>query len=150
MRTAFTMIELIFVIVILGILAAVAIPKLSATRDDAKVAKVIQSVSMAVGEIAAHTVSQGEVEDDLSLMSNAIDSLVSFNEATLDLPNKAVDFKMGTTTDCIRIEIVEGAGDANLTVLENNGTVSGLCKQLQTVFDPRKYNIFLTGARVVQ
>ncbi len=34
-KFAFTMIELIFVIVILGILAAVAVPKLAATRDDA-------------------------------------------------------------------------------------------------------------------
>lgn len=33
------MIELVFVIVILGILAAVAIPKLAATRDDAMIAK---------------------------------------------------------------------------------------------------------------
>jgi general secretion pathway protein G len=34
-KPAFTMIELIFVIVVLGILAAVAIPKLAASRDDA-------------------------------------------------------------------------------------------------------------------
>ena len=33
------MIELIFVIVVLGILAAVAVPKLAATRDDAIIAK---------------------------------------------------------------------------------------------------------------
>ncbi|MDP3300741.1 MAG: type II secretion system protein [Sulfuricurvum sp.] len=38
-RTAFTMIELVFVIVILGILAAVAIPRFAATRDDAQIAK---------------------------------------------------------------------------------------------------------------
>ncbi len=38
-KNAFTMIELVFVIVILGILAAVAVPKFSATRDDAVVAK---------------------------------------------------------------------------------------------------------------
>lgn len=38
-RNAFTMIELVFVIVVLGILAAIAIPKFAATRDDAQVAK---------------------------------------------------------------------------------------------------------------
>ena len=38
-KKAFSMIELIFVIVILGILASVAIPKLVATRTDAVLAK---------------------------------------------------------------------------------------------------------------
>ncbi|MDP3291726.1 MAG: type II secretion system protein [Sulfuricurvum sp.] len=38
-RFAFTMIELVFVIVVLGILAAIAIPRFSATRDDAQIAK---------------------------------------------------------------------------------------------------------------
>lgn len=38
-RKAFSMIELVFVIVVLGILAAIAIPKFAATRDDAQIAK---------------------------------------------------------------------------------------------------------------
>ncbi len=39
MKKAFTMIELIFVIVVIGILAAIAIPKFAATRDDAEITK---------------------------------------------------------------------------------------------------------------
>lgn len=38
-KNAFTMIELVFVIVVLGILASVAIPKFSATRTDAQISK---------------------------------------------------------------------------------------------------------------
>jgi len=39
LKSAFTMIELIFVIVVIGILSAVAIPRLAATRDDAVIVK---------------------------------------------------------------------------------------------------------------
>ena len=38
-KNAFTMIEMVFVIVVLGILAAVAIPKFAATRTDAEISK---------------------------------------------------------------------------------------------------------------
>ena len=38
-KSAFTMVELVFVIVILGILAGVAIPRLAVTRDDAMIVK---------------------------------------------------------------------------------------------------------------
>ena len=147
-KTAFSMIELIFVIVILGVLAAVAIPKLSATRDDALVSKSIRSISLSINEIGAYAVAQGKVEADLSVMSNGVSSLVSSGDASLDIANNAVDFKMGSTLDCIRVEINEGGGDANLSILENN-SLDSLCKQLQTVFDPSVYNIKLTGAHIV-
>ena len=44
-RKAFSMIELVFVIVIIGILSAVAIPKLAVTRDDATITKAIATVA---------------------------------------------------------------------------------------------------------
>ncbi len=39
LRNAFTMMELVFVIAVIGILSAIAIPKFAATRDDAVVSK---------------------------------------------------------------------------------------------------------------
>lgn len=39
MKKAFTMVELVFVIVVIGILAAIAVPKMAATRDDAIISK---------------------------------------------------------------------------------------------------------------
>ena len=44
-KNAFTMIELVFVIVILGILAAVAVPKFAATRTDAQISKARADIS---------------------------------------------------------------------------------------------------------
>ncbi len=44
-RNAFTMMELIFVIVVIGILSAVALPKFTATRDDAIISKARTTVA---------------------------------------------------------------------------------------------------------
>ena len=60
MKKAFTAIELTFVIVIIGILAAIAVPKLMATRDDAVYAKVITDIEIMVNDIATFYMSQGK------------------------------------------------------------------------------------------
>ena len=44
-KKAFTMIELVFVIVIIGILSAIAVPKFAATRDDAVVTKAMVTIA---------------------------------------------------------------------------------------------------------
>ena len=45
MRRAFSMVELVFVIVIIGILAGIAIQKMSVTRDDATITKARSQVA---------------------------------------------------------------------------------------------------------
>ena len=71
MKRAFTMIELIFVIVILGILAVVAISKLSVTRDDAEASGAAANVAIAVMDIASYYTAKGEF-GSINAMSNTI------------------------------------------------------------------------------
>jgi len=51
-KKAFTMVELIFVIVVIGILAGIAIPKFAATRDDATITKAIATVGSVRSAVA--------------------------------------------------------------------------------------------------
>jgi len=57
-KNAFTMIELVFVIVILGILASVAIPRLAATRTDAEITRARADVASIRSAIVSERQSQ--------------------------------------------------------------------------------------------
>ena len=99
MRKGFTMIELIFVIVILGVLASVAIPRLAATRDDAEVAKAATNLTTAVSDITAYYTAKGSfpasVQSDFTKFTNALTK-----EGKLNVKGKTtcVEVKLPTAT----------------------------------------------------
>ena len=146
-RCGFTMIELIFVIVILGILAAVAIPKFAATRDDAKVSSMMSALAQGVSEVSDYVLSQGKVENDLTDMSNALKSLVDGGKATSG--TKKIDVKFGNVSDCVTVQVVSNGGDEDIDVLNGNAGGDVLCTRLQTQLSLQKISISLTGARAV-
>ena len=57
---AFTMIELIFVIVIIGILAAVAIPRLQASRDEAWAVAMATQIKSTINDVINHVTTTGD------------------------------------------------------------------------------------------
>ena len=144
MKNAFTMIELIFVIVILGILAAVAIPKFAATRDDAQVSKIAQNIGTSIEEIAAYTNAKGTADKNFALMSNAITTMQKSGDAALS-DNKAVISIGGV--NCININVVKNATNDDLQV---SFVASGnaKCLNLQSAVDAQSYAMKLRGTSV--
>ena len=63
MKKGFTMIELIFVIVILGILASVAIPRLAGTREDAEISTAIGNLRTLLSDAAGYYAVKGNFKD---------------------------------------------------------------------------------------
>ena len=145
-KNAFTMIELIFVIVILGILASVAIPKLSATRTDAEISKVAHNVMLSTAEIASYAVSNGQTVNDLKLMSNGVVSLQSSGNAILT-DNKAV-VSMGGVNDCVTLEVVTVDTTDTLVVTFGVAGADNQCLSLQSAIDVAQYPMKLRGQNV--
>ena len=99
MRKGFTMIELIFVIVILGVLASVAIPRLAATRDDAEVAKAATNLTTAVSDITAYYTAKGTFtssqKTDFTTITNAL--------------SKDGKLKVKGSKECVEVKLPENA-----------------------------------------
>ena len=144
MKNAFTMIELIFVIVILGILAAVAIPRFAATRDDAKVSKIAQNIGISIEEIANYANSKGTVDKDFTVMSNAMTNMKKSGNAVLS-GNKAVISIDGV--NCVNINIVKNAtnDDLNVSFVQS---ADAKCLNLQSTVDAQSYSMKLRGTSV--
>jgi len=82
-KNAFTMIELIFVIVVIGILAMIAIPKFSATRDDAVITKAKTTVASIRSSISSE-IQRRAVAGDYSPIKNLGGVKGGYNQPIFD------------------------------------------------------------------
>ena len=135
MKKGFTMIELIFVIVILGVLASVAIPRLAATRDDAEVAKAATNLTTAVSDITAYYTAKGSFYKT-SANGNPTTTLISdFTQITNAL-DKEGNLNVKGKTACVKVELPQAATNGSDAVkitlnFSAGGQNDAVCKQLK-------------------
>ncbi len=105
-KSAFTMIELIFVIVVLGILAAVAIPKLVVTRDDAMIVKGKSQVSAIRSGIALQK-SKNMLEGTTPFIPAKLDSVTNYGEID---NQRLFNYSDGNSSNILEYPIMSQAG----------------------------------------
>jgi len=146
-KKGFTMIELIFVIVIIGILASVAIPRLAATRDDAKIATSLSETGMILRETTAYYTANGHFSDTASDMSNAADfngTTGSVDSAAGGVFTYATPKNSSGTEKCVEFTI--NNTDGNVTIAPLSGTTGNVCKGLQ---NSNTFKNSLNGTHIV-
>ena len=141
MKKSFTMIELIFVIVILGILAAVAIPKLAATRDDAQTAALTTQLQDGTRELINYYTSQGgevnfsEIDSSSQIVLN---ELINHGWVEVLDDTHAVFYSdKEAKTGCISYE----TNGKEISVEGNTSNNSGLCSSIKKIILDRNYSI---------
>ena len=147
-KSAFTMVEVIFVIVILGLLAMIAVPKFVATRDDAQLVTKAQNIATGASDVASYIVARGQVEDDITKMSSALSGIAKSGEGVVDTSDRSLKIKSGDEDECITIKIVTSGGDENLTLV-NKESSDEKCNMLQKMIPESVYPIALRGTRVI-
>jgi len=147
MKSAFTMIELIFVIVILGILAAVAIPKMMATRDDATTVALATQAKEGMKEFIGYYVSHG-TEVNFSQIPAHKTSQIVFNElirrgwVEVKDDNHSVFYSdKNNKIVCINYY----TNGVEIEVDDNSSNNTPLCRDLKRFIKDRNYTILQTN-----
>ena len=101
------MIELIFVIVILGILASVAIPRLAGTRTDAEVATAVANLRTILSDASGYYVARGTFGTTTWQQLTSVPLEGATNAAAATGTAATAHLKVGEANDCIGIQVVE-------------------------------------------
>lgn len=130
-QKAFSMVELVFVLVILGILAAIAIPRFSLSRIDAQIVAIENDINNAFSTITLEVFSRNL--DPKSLDINQIFTLANLSTTRWIVQNNntltlAKNFAVDSANSCVSVSYDSAQSTLKFVVTQN--TDSTLCTKL--------------------
>lgn len=117
MKKGFSLLELVFAIVVIGIIASFAVPKYMDTRNSALASTIKRDVVTATNSIQSYYLVNREIEK--------ISDAITLNSTNWTIENKKITFKDGTT-DCVNLEVKDK--QIKVTIANDSGDV---CKSLK-------------------
>jgi len=119
MKKGFSLLELVFAIVVIGIIASFAVPKYMDTRDSALASTIKRDVVTATSSIQSYYL----VNRKLDKISEAI----TLNGINWTIEDKKMTFKDGTT-DCVNLEVKDK--EIKVTIASDAGDVCDALEKL--------------------
>ncbi|TQR33846.1 prepilin-type cleavage/methylation domain-containing protein [Campylobacter sp. MIT 99-7217] len=136
MKKAFTVLELIFVIVILGILAAIALPKFSSSKDDSEISKSLINLKTAISDLTQYALKN----DSLTLISSMsnVSSLENIDLSNISA-NAVAKFKVGNDDECLKFIFIN-KGSILLFGIASNDNTKALIENIADLKDKLSQN----------
>jgi general secretion pathway protein G len=120
MKSGFSLLELIFTIVILGIVASFAVPKYLNTKDSALASTLKRDVSTATSSIQTYYLLNQRIDK--------ISDALTLNNVNWDI----TDIKISDKSSCLSLEIRTSDSDKKyLELTVDNEIESNICKKLR-------------------
>lgn len=130
MKKAFTILELIFVIIILGILAAIALPRLNISKDEAELSKSLNNLKILINDLSIYALKNDKLST-LRAMSN-VKEIQNVDLSQISGTKEAF-FKVGNDDKCIKLIFIDKP-NFTLMGIASNDTIKNLIENVANTF----------------
>jgi general secretion pathway protein G len=121
MKKGFSLLELIFAIVVIGIIASFAIPKYLDTKDSAMASTIKRDISSATSSIQSYHLVNGKIDK--------ISDAITLNATHWTITDSKITYQ-DNNKDCVTLEVKDNSGAKSLELIVDATATSGICKIL--------------------
>ena len=119
MKNGFSLLELIFAIVVLAIIASFAVPKYIDTKDSALVSTIKRDLNTAVSSIQSYYLLNKKIDK--------ISDAITINDSNWTV----TDTKITDKNSCLSFEVKTTSGTKSLELVVDSTKTTAICKKIQ-------------------